>query len=76
MIAEPQIIDKLLVEIEQLPPENRIQLIQRISETLLPMQMETSTFLQYGKYAGGKESTLDDFAIAEWRPQDDWVNGA
>ncbi len=72
MSAETQLIDNILHQVKQLPPDSRLRLIQRITETLLPpTPQQTKKPLQYGKYKGQKMSRLEDFAIAEWRPTDE-----
>lgn len=72
MIAESQVMDKILIEVRKLSPEYRIRLIQRISEMLVSSQPKLKTHLQYGKYSGGKQSTPEDFTIAEWHPADNF----
>lgn len=65
MISDANLLDKLFYDIQKLSPEYRIRLIQRISESLLSTPKE-SALIQYGKYRSHKESTLEDFAVAEW----------
>jgi len=76
MIADTQIMEKIVVLVQQLSPEYRLRLIQRITETLiaLPISQEPKP-LQFGKYKSNKMSTLEDFTIAEWRPTDRELNG-
>jgi hypothetical protein len=76
MIADTQLLEKIVVLIRQLSPEHRLRLIQRITETLIPSSASPEPKpLQYGKYKGNRMSTLEDFAIAEWRPTDKELNG-
>ncbi len=76
MIADPQLLEKIIIQIRELSPEYRLRLIQRITETLIPSSVSPeSKPLQFGKYKGNKMSTLEDFAVAEWRPTDKELNG-
>ncbi len=76
MIADTQIMEKIVVLVQQLSPEYRLRLIQRITETLIPSSVsQKSKPLQFGKYKGNRMSTLEDFTIAEWRPTDRELNG-
>ena len=75
MIADAQVLENILTQVNQLTPEYRLRLIQRVTESLLPFAPQQSKSLQYGKYKGNRMSTLDDFVIVEWRPTDDELNG-
>ena len=76
MIADMQLMEKIEVLVQQLSPEYRLRLIQRITETLIPSSLsQESKPLQFGKYKGNRMSTLEDFTIAEWRPTDRELNG-
>ena len=76
MLVESQELENIVTQIKQLSPENRLRLIQRITETLLKPTVSSKTQpLQYGKYKGNRTSTLEDFAIAEWRPTNRELNG-
>ena len=76
MIADTQIMEKIVVMVQQLSPEYRLRLIQRITETLIPSSVtEEPKPLQFGKYKGNRMSTAEDFTIAEWRPTDRELNG-
>ena len=76
MIADAQIMEKIIVLVQQLSPEYRLRLIQRITETLIPSSVsQESQPLQFGKYKGNRMSTPEDFIIAEWRPTDRELNG-
>jgi len=75
MIAETQVVENIVLQVKQLPPEYRLRLIQRITETLMPAFSHQAKPLQFGKYKSDKMSTLEDFAIAEWRPTDKDLDG-
>lgn len=75
MITDIEPIEQIVFQVKQLSPPQRLRLIQRITETLLPAFSHSSTPLQYGKYQGEHMSTLEDFAIAEWRPTDEELHG-
>jgi hypothetical protein len=76
MIADTQLLEKIIVQIRELSPEYRLRLIQRITETLIPSSVSPEPKpLQFGKYKGNRMSTLEDFTIAEWRPTDRELNG-
>ena len=76
MIADTQIMEKIVVLVQQLSPEYRLRLIQRITETLIPSSVsQASRPLQFGKYKDNRMSTPEDFIIAEWRPTDRDLNG-
>ncbi|MCK6625268.1 MAG: hypothetical protein L6R45_08830 [Anaerolineae bacterium] len=75
MSTETQALEKIVVQAQQLSPEYRLRLIQRITDTLILSFPRPSKPLQFGKYKSGKMSTLEDFAIAEWRPTDKELDG-
>jgi hypothetical protein len=76
MVADAQNLEEIVTLAEQLSPEYRLRLIERIVQTLIPPSpVQKSTPLQYGKYNTGKMSTLEDFVIAEWRPTDEELDG-
>lgn len=75
MLANTQVLENILTQVNQLSPEYRLQLIQRVTASLLPFPPQQSKPLQFGKYKGNRMSTLDDFAIAEWHPKDNELNG-
>lgn len=76
MVADAQTLEEIVTMAEQLSPEYRLRLIERIVQTLIqPPPIQESKPLQFGKYKTGKMSTLEDFAIAEWRPSDRELNG-
>lgn len=71
MLADVQAMERIVVLAQQLSPEYRLRLIQRITETLIPSSVsQESKPLQFGKYKGNRMSTPEDFIIAEWRPTD------
>lgn len=76
MLAEIQTFEKLLTQVNQLSPEYRIKLIQRITASLLPYPIQKSISLQFGKYSQNRMSSVEDFYLAEWRPTGDEYNGA
>ena len=66
MLAEVEPIEQIVLQAQQLSPQQRLRLIQRITDTLLPTYGQRSTPLQFGKYQSGRMSTLEDFTTAEW----------
>ena len=65
---EDNIFDIALAESDLLDTDSDcLPLMQRITESLLETVVQQSKPLQYGKYKSGRLSTLEDFAIAEWR---------
>lgn len=77
MIAEMQLLDNIIIQVQKLSAEYRLHLIQRITETLSKPSSTSlqSRPLEYGKYSGGYMSTWEDFSIAEWRPTEEELNG-
>ena len=76
MIADIQLMEKIEDLIQQLSPEKRLRLIQRITETLIPsVTSQEAKPLEFGKYKGNRMSTLEDFKVAEWQPTDREFNG-
>ncbi len=71
MLAELEPIEQIVLQAQQLSPQQRLRLIQRITDTLLPAYRPPSTPLQFGKYQSSRMSTLKDFATAEWHPTDE-----
>ena len=65
MIAEIEPVEQLVLQIRQLSSLQRYQLIQRITETLMPAIDEATTPLQFGKYRSDHMSGLEDFTIFE-----------
>lgn len=68
MSNDMQVLENIVTQVDQLSPEYRLRLIQRVTETLLPFPSQESKPLQFGKYKGNRMSTLEDFSIAEWYP--------
>lgn len=75
MLNDMEVLENIITQVNQLSPEYRLRLIKRVTETLLPFPSQESKPLQFGKYKGNRMSTLEDFAIAEWHPTDDELNG-
>ncbi len=78
MIADTQTLDRLFGEARQLAPEYRLRLVQRIIQTLVsPSPLPQSNPLRFGEFGGDEAfmSTWEDFAIAEWRPTDEELDG-
>jgi hypothetical protein len=79
MVADPQVLENILTQVEELSPEYRLRLVHRIIQTLIsptpPLQPQP---LRFGEFGGDEEamSTLEDFAIAEWRPSDEELDGS
>ncbi len=72
MAAESPQVDRLVAEAAKLDPDARLRLIQRIAGTLVgAVPAYWHSQLEYGKYSTGRLSTEEDFALAEWRPNDD-----
>ncbi len=69
-------VERIVAEIQDLSPQERLRLIRTVVDTLItPMRAAESRRLLYGEFRGGRMSTDDDFKIAEWRPQDREMNG-
>ena len=75
ILADAQMLEKIIVLVKQLSPEYRLRLIHHITETLLSSPPQKSKPLQFGKYKGNRMSTLEDFARAEWRSTARELNG-
>ena len=70
-------VEKIVAEIRELPPQDRLKLIRTVVDTLiLPSRPAESRPLVYGEFRGTRMSDEDDFKIAEWRPADREMNGA
>jgi len=50
MLAETQALEKIVAQAQQLSPEYRLRLIQRITDTLILSFPRPSKPLQFGKY--------------------------
>jgi hypothetical protein len=69
-------VERIVAEIQDLSPQERLRLIRTVVDTLImPGRPAESRRLVYGEFRGGKMSTEDDFKIAGWRPQDREMNG-
>lgn len=78
MVAETQTLDRIFSEAKHLSPEYRLRLVQRIIQTLVPSSpLQESQPLRFGEFGGDEASmsTLEDFALAEWRPTDEELDG-
>ncbi len=75
MLADAQVFESIVTQVNQLSPEYRLRLIQRVTASLLPFPPQQTRPLQYGKYKDNRMSTLEDFAITEWHPTDEELNG-
>ncbi len=78
MVADNQTLDRIFSEARHLTPEYRLRLVQRIIQTLVssaPTQEPQP--LRFGEFGGyeASMSTLEDFAIAEWQPTDEDLDG-
>lgn len=74
MLADTQTLDRLFSEARHLTPEYRLRLVQRIIQTLVPSApLQKSQPLRFGEFGGDEAamSTLEDFALTEWRPTDE-----
>jgi len=69
-------VERIVAEIQDLSPQERLRLIRIVVDTLImPGRTTESRRLAYGEFRGGRMSTEDDFKIAEWRPHDREMNG-
>lgn len=76
MSTDGQVLERIITQVRQLSPEDRLRLIHRVAETLIPIEKATPPrFLVYGQFRGRRMSTEDDFLIAEWRPTERDLNG-
>jgi hypothetical protein len=75
MTVDTQTIEQIVAQTQRLSPDDRVRLIQRVLETLIPTIPVPQQRLQYGKYKGGRMSTEEDFLIAEWHPTDEEAGG-
>lgn len=72
-------LDSILTEVRGLSPDEQLLLIQRVADLLAhAKQSGAGRGLLYGKYSdhSGKETTEEDFRLAEWQPTEKDVNGA
>lgn len=78
MIADTQTLDRIFSEARHLTPEYRLRLVQRIIQTLVPPSpLSEPQPLRFGEFGGDEAamSTWEDFAIAEWWPTDEELDG-
>ena len=78
MIADTQTLNRLFSEARHLTPEYRLRLVQRIIQTLVPSEpLQKSQPLRFGEFGGDENamSSLEDFALAEWQPTDEDLDG-
>ncbi len=78
MVADTQILENILTQVKQLSPQYRLRLVQRIIQTLIsPTPPPQPQPLRFGEFSGDEASmsTLEDFALAEWRPTDEELDG-
>ena len=78
MATDFQTLDKIFSEVRHLSPEYRLRLVQKIIQTLVtPVPLQEPQPLHFGEFGGDETamSTQEDFAIAEWRPTDEELDG-
>jgi hypothetical protein len=64
-------VEQLLANAELLRPQDRLRLIQRLSESLASQEhVVESRQLTFGAYTTGRRSAEEDFKIAEWHPSE------
>lgn len=71
-------IDLIMNQVQQLSAPERLQLIKRVADSLAEGEKAgEERYLVYGEYsnAPGRQSTEDDFKLAEWHPTEEWLNG-
>lgn len=71
-------LEVIVNQVKQLSDEDQLQLIKRVAEGLAASKKAgESRYLVYGAYkdAPGRESTEEDFKLAEWHPSEEWLNG-
>ena len=77
MSTDTQALEYIITQVQQLSPDDRLRLIQRVAETLLPdAQIRPPQRLEYGKYKGERMSTEEDFLLAEWHPTEEELDGS
>lgn len=78
MSVEYENLEEILDHVRRLTPEYRLLLMQGILDTMIPAAPSMPEhILKYGEYRDfdGPMSTLEDYAIAEWRPSDKELDG-
>ena len=76
--TDTQTLEDILTQVKQLSPEYRLRLVQNIIQTLIaPMPQPQDQLLRFGEFSGEETSmsALEDFSLAEWRPDDEALNG-
>lgn len=71
-------LEIVICQVQQLSLEEQLELIKRITESLNNNgESGEHRQLVFGEFkdASGRESTEEDFKLAEWRPTEEWVNG-
>jgi hypothetical protein len=78
MLPETKTMEKIYTQVQKLSPEERLRLVERIIHSLIVSSPAYSPQpLRFGEFSGDETamSTLEDFAIAEWHPDDKELNG-
>jgi len=77
VLAETQKLEQIFDQVKQLSPEDRLRLIQKTIATLVSLPPQEPRPLRFGEFRGDEAamSTLEDFAVAEWRPTDKELDG-
>lgn len=78
MVADTQTLERIFSEAKHLSPEYRLRLVQKIIQTLVsPSPVQKPEPIRFGEFGGdeGSMSTLGDFALAEWRPTEEELDG-
>jgi hypothetical protein len=70
MATDAQILENILAQAKRLSPEHRLHFIQKIVQTLMAPAPTRPQHIRFGEFGGDEASmsTLEDFAVAEWRP--------
>jgi hypothetical protein len=79
MLADTQTLDKIFKETSKLSPEYQLRLVQRMMQRLYAYTtLPSPNPLQFGEFSGEETdmATFEDFAIAEWHPTDEELDGA
>ncbi|MBE2235901.1 MAG: hypothetical protein IAE85_20590 [Anaerolinea sp.] len=70
-------VEQVTKQVEQLSSGDRLRLIQRVIETMIPDHTPMrSQPLMYGRFKSEHMSTDEDFALAEWLPTEQELNGS
>ncbi|MEZ4714116.1 MAG: hypothetical protein R3A44_43430 [Caldilineaceae bacterium] len=71
-------IEQLVTQAQLLSVRSRLQLIERLVQTVIDSQSpEKTRLLRFDEMGGdaASMSSLEDFAIAEWRPTEEELDG-